>query len=102
MRRLLRSSLALCVIALPLPGTLRAEEKVQFNRDVRPIFSDTCFQCHGPDGNKRKAGLRLDVREIAIKPVDAGDTAIVPGKPEESEMIQRLQAADPEDVMPPA
>jgi len=75
---------------------------VQFNRDIRPIFSDTCFQCHGPDEKKRKAGLRLDTRDTAVKPAKSGDIAIVPGKPEESELIKRLEATDPDDIMPPA
>jgi mono/diheme cytochrome c family protein len=78
------------------------ENKVLFNRDIRPIFSDTCFQCHGPDEAKRKAGLRLDTRETAVKPAESGATAIVPGKPEESELVKRLLATDPDDVMPPA
>ena len=101
MRRLFPPSFILFFFAWPLSVALRAEEKVQFNRDVRPIFSDTCFQCHGPDEKKRKAGLRLDVRDTAVKPAESGAIAIVPGKPEESEMIKRLEATDPDDVMPP-
>src|SRR5258705_13816563 len=50
-------------------GAARAEPKVDFNRDVRPILSDTCFTCHGPDDAKRKAGLRLDLKDAAFKPV---------------------------------
>ena len=68
--------------------------KVDFNRDVRPILSDKCFNCHGPDKGTREAKLRLDVREDALK-------VIVPGKPEESELIYRVTATDPEEVMPP-
>jgi hypothetical protein len=71
-------------------------EPVGYNRDVRPILSDNCFYCHGPDQNKRKGKLRLDIREEAIK------KAIVPGKPEESELIKRIHAKDPDDLMPPA
>lgn len=102
MPRLFRPSLALFALALPLPTVLQAEDKVQFNRDIRPIFSDTCFQCHGPDEKKRKAGLRLDTRDTAVKPAESGAIAIVPGKPAESEMIKRLEATDPDDIMPPA
>lgn len=80
----------------------RAEDRVSFNRDIRPIFSDTCFQCHGPDEKKRKAGLRLDTRETAVKPAESGETAIVPGQPEQSELVKRLLAADKDEVMPPA
>jgi hypothetical protein len=87
---------------LLLAASVHAEEKVNFNRDVRPIFSDTCFQCHGPDEAKRKAGLRLDTRETAVKPAESGETAIVPGHPEQSELVKRLTAKDPDDVMPPA
>src|SRR5687768_2687890 len=71
-------------------------QAVQFNRDIRPILSDNCFTCHGPDQNKRKAKLRLDQRENAIE-----KGAIVPGKPDESELIRRLLTDDPEDQMPP-
>ncbi|MEP6672937.1 MAG: PSD1 and planctomycete cytochrome C domain-containing protein [Chthoniobacter sp.] len=103
MRRLYRPVFALFALALPLPGSLHAaEEKVQFNRDIRPIFSDTCFQCHGPDEKKRKSGLRLDTRDTAVKPAESGAIAIVAGKPEESELVKRLEATDPDDIMPPA
>ena len=71
-------------------------EKLSFNRDVRPILAENCFACHGPDSASRKADLRFDRREVAVR---AG--AIVPGKPEESEMIHRIFAADNDEVMPP-
>lgn len=73
--------------------------QVRFNRDIRPIMSDTCFKCHGPA--TRKAGLRLDLREEAIKPAESGATPIVPGKPDESEAVRRLFAADEGEMMPP-
>lgn len=77
--------------------------RVQFNRDVRPILSDTCFHCHGFDEKERKGGLRLDVREEALKPAKSGDIAIVPGKPEESTLLARVFAPDSDDdLMPPA
>ena len=74
---------------------------ISFNRDIRPILSSHCFQCHGPDGVKRQAGLRLDVRDIAVHKLDSGSTAIVPGHPDASELIARLLASDEETVMPP-
>jgi cytochrome c553 len=79
----------------PIPAT------IEFNRDVRPILSDTCFHCHGPDKNSRKADLRLDVREEALKVSESGDAAIVPGKPEASEFMRRVLADDVDDLMPP-
>ena len=72
-------------------------DTVKFNRDIRPILSDKCFHCHGPDAKKREADLRLDVREIAVK-----DGAIVPGHPEKSEMIARILTTEKDDHMPPA
>ena len=74
---------------------------VSFNRDIRPIFSDTCFRCHGPDKNSRKAGLRLDVREEAMKKSRSGVTPIVPGKPDESEIVRRIFSTDKSELMPP-
>ncbi len=73
-----------------------AETAVQYNRDIRPILSDNCFACHGPDSASRKADLRLDQREAAV---EMG--AIVPGDPDESEMIRRIMSDDPEEQMPP-
>src|SRR5258708_37492024 len=67
-----------------------------FNRDIRPILSDKCFKCHGPDKIARKADLRLDQREAAIKA-----DAIVPGKADESLLIERIFSDDPKQVMPP-
>ncbi len=84
------------LLAVPLARA----EKVNFNRDVRPILSDTCFHCHGPDEKERKGGLRLDIREAALKGGESGP-AFVPGKPEESELVKRLHPADPDDLMPP-
>jgi len=88
------------LLSLATAGLLAAEP-VRFNRDVRPIFSDTCFACHGPDKNQRQAGLRLDVRESATSKLESGLTAIVPGKPEESELVRRLTAEDEAERMPP-
>ena len=78
------------------------EPAVSFNRDIRPIFSDTCFRCHGPDKSGRQAGLRLDVREEALRKTRSGVTPIVPGKPEESEVIRRIFSKEEFEVMPPA
>src|SRR6187549_3435259 len=78
-----------------------AEPKVSFNHDIRPILSDKCFACHGPDANKRQAGLRLDIRDVATKPLESGETAIVPGKAAMSELLKRVSAADKSEMMPP-
>ncbi len=84
-------------------GLLAADgtpEPVRFNRDIRPMMSDTCFHCHGFDPKSRKGGLRLDIREEALKAGKSGEIAIVPGKPEQSEIIKRIFSTDAEDVMP--
>src|SRR3954453_8378185 len=80
--------------------TVRAAEPLKFNRDIRPILSDKCFHCHGPDPKKRDSGLRLDIRGGALKERD-GTRAIVPGKPEESELFVRIGSTDHDEVMPP-
>src|SRR5262249_32365651 len=88
-----------------VPGAeLRAEspaEPVRFNRDIRPILSDRCFQCHGPDSAKRKAKLRLDTEEGAFADRD-GRKAIVPSSPDQSELFRRITATEESERMPPA
>jgi hypothetical protein len=76
-------------------------QRVSFNRDVRPILSDRCFACHGPDDAKRESGLRLDVASDAIADLSSGLRAIVPGAAEESEILARILSTDPDVVMPP-
>src|SRR5688572_7519675 len=73
---------------------------VEFNRDIRPILSDACFNCHGPDKPKRKADLHFDTEEGARADL-GGHFAIVPGKPSESKMLERVASADPKKRMPP-
>ena len=75
--------------------------KISFNRDIRPILSENCFACHGPDGAKRQAGLRLDVRERSIEELESGATAIVPEDAAGSELLARVLAGDDDTVMPP-
>src|SRR5947208_2332524 len=74
---------------------------VEFNRDIRPILSDNCFACHGPDKNQRKADLRLDTEEGAFAD-RGGYRPLVAGKPEQSELYLRITAADERQRMPPA
>src|SRR5215211_3297406 len=73
-----------------------ADSKPTYNRDVRPILTENCFACHGPDKAARKADLRLDVRDEAIK---AG--VLVPGKPDQSPLVERVLSDDSALVMPP-
>lgn len=80
-----------------VPG---ADQEVSFNYDIRPIMSDTCFLCHGPDETNREADLRLDIRNLAIANRD-GSPAIVPGNPDESLLIWMIEAEEEEDRMPP-
>jgi len=84
-------------LLFPSPVSVAAAaEKPSFNRDIRPILAENCFACHGPDSASRKADLRLDRREVAVK-----TGAISPGKPDESEMVHRIFATDKDEVMPP-
>ena len=85
--------------AVLLAGVAGAQ--VQFNRDIRPIMAETCFRCHGPDRSSRMAGMRLDIRDEALKPTARGVTPIVPGDPDKSAIIQRIFATGAR-VMPPA
>jgi hypothetical protein len=78
-----------------------SENRVSFNADIRPIFSDRCYTCHGPDSNNRKTPLRFDTREGAVQDL-GGRFAIVSGDVEKSEIIKRLTTEDPIRRMPPA
>src|SRR3954449_740612 len=76
-----------------------ASSTIDFSRDIQPILSDNCYQCHGPDAKQRKAKLRLDTKEGAFRVKD--DVAvIVPGKPGDSELVRRITSKDPDEVMP--
>ena len=86
---------------LGLSESVRAADGVDYNRDVRPILADHCFTCHGLDESSRKAGLRLDIRAEALKPTKSGATPIVPGSPDDSELVDRIFADEPDRVMPP-
>ena len=91
---------ALLLIVLTFASGARAQT-VDFNRDVRPILSGHCLKCHGIDDKARKGGLRLDVRESALAPAKSKKAAIVPGKPDASELVRRILTDDEDDLMPP-
>jgi hypothetical protein len=82
-------------------GVREAGTRVDFNRQIRPILSDHCFACHGPDEGKRKAGLRLDREEDAFRKLKSGQHALVAGKPESSTLVERILTKDPDEIMPP-
>lgn len=92
----------LCAMAFGHVRVNAADElpvTIEFNRDIRPILSDNCFFCHGPDNNKREAGLRLDTQEGLLGGDSGG--AIVPRDPENSPLYRRIVASDPDEIMPP-
>src|SRR6184192_93981 len=86
---------------LLVPAGSRAAERIDFQRDIRPILSDFCFKCHGPDDKARKSKLRLDLRATALKGGRSGESAVVPRKPDASELIRRVSSKDETEVMPP-
>src|ERR1700722_19166741 len=90
-----RSVQALAALLLSTVAS-SAAGPVEFDRDVRPILAEHCFSCHGSDSAARKARLRLDQRDEAVK-----KGAIVPGKPDESGLVQRIFSEDPKGLMPP-
>ncbi len=87
-------------VASPAANAQEAPEPIEFNRDIRPILSDNCYQCHGPDSNKRQAELRLDDKQGLFNELPSGTRAVVPGKPAESELLRRIQSTDPSEMMP--
>jgi len=78
-----------------------SQPSLSYNRDVRPILSNHCFKCHGPDARERKGELRLDLADESRQPTASGALAIVPGKPDESELVARVFSTDESTVMPP-
>jgi hypothetical protein len=96
-------SLLLCWSSASLRGaeTTAAKGTVEFSKDIRPILSNNCFQCHGPDSTNRKGGFRLDEEKSAFGVGDSGEHPIVPGKPEASELVKRIMATDAGERMPP-
>ena len=94
------SAIILAVVLVPgLPAEAEIPETVQFNRDVLPILSDHCFKCHGPDKRQRETKQRFDTRAGVERALSKG--FLVPGKPQESELIERLTTDDEDEVMPP-
>jgi hypothetical protein len=81
--------------------TTVAKGQIDFNKDIRPILSENCFACHGPDKNKRKAGLRLDIQEDALSKLESGDFAIVPGDVSKSKLLKLITSTDDDERMPP-
>ena len=94
--------LILVVVAGLVPRTLAEQPKrIDFNFQIRPLLSDRCFKCHGPDEKARKAKLRLDLREGILKELEDGWAVVKPGNPARSEMVRRIFATDEDDLMPP-
>ncbi len=97
---------AACLLACWTTALLAAAPKattsIDYNRQIRPIFSENCYACHGPDENKRMAGLRLDQKESALEKLTSGRVAIVPGDPSGSELIIRISSENDALRMPPA
>ncbi len=102
--RLMRHFLLLgLALAAPLAGAQEPRavpDRVQFNRDIRPILSENCFKCHGPDARARQSGLRLDQREGAVANRE-GVFAVVPGSLEKSELVRRITSTESDEKMPP-
>ncbi len=82
-------------------GQIANAQRIDFDRDVRPILSEHCYTCHGPDAGKLKAGLRMDQKESVFSQLESGATPVVAGRLAESEMIRRISSQDRDELMPP-
>ena len=91
----------LTVVCFWIIGSVLSAEPIDFNRDIRPILSNHCYECHGPDSKQRKAGLRLDEEQGSQIELKSGVKAVVPGNLEESELIYRITTSDADERMPP-
>src|SRR5215469_12880276 len=97
-----KSSFLFIVLAIAVTAgcNRRQARHLDFNQDVQPILASRCFSCHGPDPEMRKAGLRLDLAEWAMKKREGHRDAIIPGHPEKSELVKRIESKDPHYLMP--
>ena len=96
------SAVALSVVVLSGQVPPVRQAPIDFTTQIRPLLSDRCFRCHGPDAGKRKAKLRLDLAAGALKTLDDGWAVVKPGRPERSELVRRIfLVADDDDLMPP-
>jgi mono/diheme cytochrome c family protein len=108
LRRVNMVVLAWCIGVISAAGMLAGNDgvpgggRVDYQRDVRPILSDKCFRCHGPDAQQRQAGLRLDDPQAALQPAESGRRPIVSGQPDASELVRRIYSGDDAERMPPA
>lgn len=93
----MRTSFSLAIATLAFTGSKTFAAPVDYNRDIRPILATQCYACHGPDEKARKADLRLDLREVAVK-----SGVLTPGKPTESKLLERISSKDLDEKMPPA
>lgn len=101
MPRLPVAALAGLFFSLSLLAEDAPREKISFTSQIRPILSEHCFQCHGPDEKERKGGIRLDLHDGALASGDSGTPAIIPHKPDESELIARILSTEESEMMPP-
>lgn len=90
------------IISFFLANLASADEPINFTRDIQPILAGNCFVCHGPDEGTREGGFRLDTFEGAIAEADSGEHTIVPGSPEKSELLNRVNSSDDDYRMPPS
>ena len=97
-----RSLMHCWLVGCLLSGALvAAADKVDFQREIRPLLADKCFSCHGRDAEHREGALRLDERDAALKGGDSGERAIAPAHPEKSELVRRILSVDDDERMPP-
>lgn len=101
--RLFKLSHGAVVVACTLAASCAREpaHTLSFNDAIQPILSENCYGCHGPDASSRRAGLRLDRQESAFAPHDKFGPAIIPGKPDQSPLVRRIEAKNPKERMPP-
>lgn len=101
-RKLLLSNITIAALSVLVAACTRdPEKKISFNEIIQPILSENCYGCHGPDSSSRRAGLRLDRAEFAFAPHAEFGPAIIPGKPDRSPLIRRIEATNPKERMPP-